>query len=224
MFKNFHKIKYNKGVTLVELLVVIFIFVVISGITIFDYGKFRSSLSIQNLADDIALSVRKAQGYAIGVRSADQVFDVGYGVHFTVNPAPVSGPYSGTNREFILFADMDSAQNKMYDYNTVCGAPTTGSECLEVLKIASADKILGIKYYVGGVLVDKTSTTTGTLDIVFKRPNPEPVFCYKSAVGNTSCEAMEGISYIQIILATNSIPVTTKTVTISNNGQISVSN
>ncbi|MBK5215265.1 MAG: prepilin-type N-terminal cleavage/methylation domain-containing protein [Candidatus Pacebacteria bacterium] len=223
MFKNFHKIKYNKGVTLVELLVVIFIFVIISGITIFDYGKFRSSLSIQNLADDIALSVRKAQGYAIGVHSTDSVFDVGYGVHFTVNPLPV-GTYSGTNKAFILFADMDVVQNKMYDYNTVCGAPTTGSECLEVLNIASTDKILGIKYYVGGYLVDKTLPATGTLDIVFKRPNPEPVFCYKSAVTNTSCDAMEGISYIQIILATSEIPVTTKTVTISNNGQISVSN
>lgn len=227
MFKNFKKLKYNKGVTLVELLVVIFIFVVISGITIFNYSRFNSSLSIQNLADDIALSVRKAQGYAIGVHSATGgTFTIGYGIHFTVNPSFVNNVYSGTNKSFILFTDMGNAststQDKMYNYGNACGTPAIGSECLEALNITSTDKISGIKYYTTS-LIDGSSPSTATLDVVFKRPNPEPIFCYKTTVGDSSCAASSGISYVQIILLSGDGSGTTKTITISNSGQISVS-
>ena len=226
MFKNFKKLKYNKGVTLVELLVVIFIFVIISGITIFNYGRFNTSLSIQNLADDIALSVRKAQGYAIGVHSAGTggVFTIGYGIHFTVNPAIVGNIYSGTNKSFIVFSDMGVTQNKMYDYSAAtCGSPSVGNECLEALNITSTDKISGIKYYTTSLIDGSTGFPGATMDIVFKRPNPEPVFCYKTAIGNPSCDFSSTISYAQIILLSGDGSGTTKTITISNSGQISVS-
>lgn len=217
MFKNLHNLKYNKGVTLVELLVVIFIFVVISGITIFDYGKFRSSLSLQNLADDIALSVRKAQGYAIGVHSSGTNFNVGYGVHFTTNP--IASDYSGSNKSFILFTDVDAAQNKMYEYSSTCGGiPSNNNECLEQLNISGADTVSGIK-------VNGGPSGTGTIDIVFKRPDPEPKFCYKTSQALTSCTTSGTIADVEIILSSvNGSTTTTKTVKIANNGQISVSN
>ena len=63
MSKNKNKMKYNSGITIIELLVVISIFIIISGITIFNYSKFKSTATLQNLADDIALSVRRVQGY-----------------------------------------------------------------------------------------------------------------------------------------------------------------
>jgi len=228
MFKNFKKLKYNKGVTLVELLVVIFIFVIISGITIFNYGRFNTSLSIQNLADDIALSVRKAQGYAIGVHSTTGgTFTIGYGIHFTVNPSFVNNVYSGTNKSFILFADMGNAststQDKMYNYDNACGTPAIGNECLEALNITSTDKISGIKYYTTSLIDGSTGFPGATMDVVFKRPNPEPVFCYKTAIGNPSCDYSLNISYVQIILLSGDGSGTTKTITISNSGQISVS-
>src|ERR1035437_8584732 len=140
MFKNFHKNKYNSGFTLVELLVVIFIFMIITGITIFSYGKFNSSLSIQNLADDIALSVRRAQGFAIGVRGTGSSFTDGYGIHFTANPnSPLN---AGSNKAFILFTDMGITPNKKYNYDSSgkCGSPTSSNECMEVLSITSADR------------------------------------------------------------------------------------
>jgi prepilin-type N-terminal cleavage/methylation domain-containing protein len=228
MFKNFKKIKKNKGVTLVELLVVIFIFVVISGITIFDYGKFRSSLSVQNLADDIALSVRKAQGYAIGVHSEGSAFNIGYGVHFTLNPNNVDNQYSGNNSSFILFSDMGTSEDKMYSHGSQCGNPEEGDECLEMLNIASTDIITGIQYFPGGTLVTKDINPKGTLDIVFKRPDPEPIFCYKDRLDKTSCEAggsnniSNPITSVEITLSTVSAPTVSKKIKISNNGQISV--
>jgi Tfp pilus assembly protein FimT len=226
MFKNFQKNKYNKGsarnasqryaggVTLIELLVVISIFMVISSITIFSYSKFNSSLSIQNLSDDIALSVRKAQGYAIGVHGTSNVFNVGYGIHFTTNPT--SNLYVGSNKSFVLFADINP--NHQYNNSTsICGNPTATDECLELLSIKSTDNISAIYINNGSNPIGATDT----IDLLFNRPNPEPIFCYRTG-GSGSC-SLTPISNIKIKISTDANLDINKTITISNNGQISVS-
>ena len=217
MFKNFHKNKYNSGVTLIELMVVIIIFMIVTSITIFNYGKFRSSLSIQNLADDIALSVRRAQGFAIGVRGSGGSFTPGYGVHYTANPT--LSLYAGSNKSFILFVDMGAAPNKKYDYDSsgTCGVPTTSNECLEMLSITTADKIESI------FLNNDTTpiSSLDTLDILFKRPAPEPIFCHRYG-GINSCDPTP-ISGIRIKISSEADSSIYKIITISNNGQISVS-
>jgi len=237
MFKYFYKNKYNSGVTLVELMVVIVIFVIISGVVIFNYGQFRSSSSIQNLADDIALSIRKAQSYAIGVRGSGSIFDIGYGVHFTLNSETEF--FYGSNKLFILFADVE--KNDTYDYNgkSECEEPTKKNECLEALSITSADKISAIILYDGEnkVVLDGKDT----VDIVFNRPNPEPIFCYRkdSSGGGTPIDKGKGkgkggvtvssscsqtvFSHIGITISNISDSSVFKTITIWNNGQISVS-
>lgn len=225
MFKNFHKNKYNKGMTLLELLVVIFIFMVISSITIFNYGNFNSSLSLQNLADDIALSARRAQGFAIGVRGvrgSDNSFNEGYGIHFSTNPNSLL--YAGSNKSFVLFADItkpnETTPNQKYDYTSGnCGEPTVGNECMEVLSITSADRIDSI------YLNDNPDSvsSTGTVDILFYRPNPEPKFCYRSNPANSGCDEDSSISSVKIRVTNDQNPGVFKTIMISNNGQISVS-
>lgn len=221
MIKNFHKNKYNSGVTLIELLVVIVIFMIITGITIFSYGKFNSSISIQNLADDIALTVRRAQGYAIGVRGASGSFSDGYGIHFTADST--SSSYAGSNKSFILFADLNTAPLYKYNYDPAleCGNPTTANECIEVLNIVSADQITEIK------VNEETEvrSSTGTIDILFKRPNPEPFFCYRTNANQNSCDSESNpITKIKIKISNITNPEIFKIVTVSNNGQISVSN
>jgi Tfp pilus assembly protein FimT len=224
MSKNFHKNKYNfglarrqGGVTLVELVVVIFIFMILTSITIFNYGKFRSSLSIQNLADDIALSIRRAQGFAIGVRGTGGTFTPGYGIHFTAKSD--TAKYKGSNKSFILFVDMDTIPNKKYDYDSsgVCGNPTVGNECLELLSITSADNIDSI------FLNDYATSisSSDTVDILFKRPIPEPIFCHRY-LGLGSCDPAP-ISSIKIRISTDADPSIYKSITIFNNGQINVS-
>jgi prepilin-type N-terminal cleavage/methylation domain-containing protein len=222
MFKNFHKNKYNKGMTLIELLVVIFIFMVISSITIFSYGKFNSSLSLQNLADDIALSARRAQSYAIGVRGGyDNSFIKGYGIHFSTNTV-ISNIPAGSNKSFVLFEDMND--DKSYNYDTsggTCGTPTSTNECLEILNITSSDKISD--FYVGIGNEQELHVIEGTIDIIFKRPNPEPTFCVRTDLDqNSSCYG-SAVSYVKIRVTNDQNPGVYKTVMISNNGQISVS-
>lgn len=226
MFKNFHKNKQNSGpastqggTTLIELLVVIFIFMTITGITIFNYGKFNSSLSIQNLADDIALTVRRAQGYAIGVRGYGDSFNQGYGVHFTTNPLVTGHDYEGSDKSFILFADIAVPGRYNHDNSGDCGTPTSNNECIEILSILSADKIESITLNNNTVVPPR-----GSVDIMFKRPNPEPTFCYRDNVNNASCNSVGIISSIKIKISNISNSEVFKLITISNNGQISVSN
>lgn len=245
MNKNLYENKHNSepvsscsrqgGVTLVELMVVIFIFILMSGVILFNYGKFRSSTSIQNLADDIALSIRKAQSYAIGVRGSDSVFDLGYGIHFSLNS--VTEYYAGSNKLFVLFADVNP--NNTYDYvsgSETCSKPISKNECLEALGITSADQITSI--FLG--ISDKDQSIGGkdSLDIVFNRPNPEPIFCYRKdnsggGLGgpkeagdggeqSSSCEKVT-ISYVKILISNIADNTIAKTITVWNNGQISVS-
>ena len=226
MFKFGNKNKYTKGATLLEMMVVISIFVVISTVTVFNYGQFNSSMSTQNLVDDIALSIRKAQSYAIGVRGVNDVFLGGYGVRFSVNPLVSGDEYKSSNKSFVVFAEMGD-KNYGYDYGAYngCGDPIDGDECIEILKILSSDEISSIKIY--GASDSEIGTLVGddALDIVFYRPNPEPFFCYKENPLSGYCSiGMEDVVYVKIDVKNTAGGVeTVRTIRISNSGQISVS-
>lgn len=223
MNKNFKINKYKlkgaqSGMTLVELLVVLAIFVIVMGLTIFDYGRFRSSVSVQNLADDIALSIRRAQNYAIGVQNAQSDFSNGYGIHFST-ATPTSIRLAGSNKSFIIFNDIpvSGSPNKKYDYDTAssssaCSSATlsSGNECLDLLTITSADEI---KY----VCPNGTGCTTGYADITFIRPNPDAYICTGSVGG--SCSGPLGS--VDIVVQ-DSKSQSIKTITVSSIGQISI--
>lgn len=216
--------KNNRGVTMIELTVVLLIFIIISGMTIFNYSKFNTSMSTQNLADDVALSVRRAQGYAIGVRGASSsIFNSGYGVHFTSKGYSAGSEYRGSEKSFVLFADISA--NNLYNYNTYngCGSPESTDECIEILNILSSDKISSV-YINYGTGTQELVPSIGSVDIVFKRPNPEPVFCFRNDDARTTCDKTGSqISNARInITNTYNGQTTNRSVTITNNGQISV--
>jgi len=213
---------------MVELIVVIAIVAILSGMMFLDYGKFKSSTSLQNLADDIALSVRKAQMYAVGAHGTNndtgvKSFNYGYGVHFTLKEN--SNLFQGSNKSFVIFVDIKITGNHLNGYDIIgnsitCGDPATGiptdsNECLEMLNITGADYISSIKYDSAGTEISNDDT----IDIIFKRPNTAPVICFRSnGSGNGVCDK----SQVEITVK-NDNSGTTKTVTIYNNGQISVS-
>ncbi len=217
MFKNFNKNKYNskfgttQGLTLVELLVVVSIFMIVTGVTIFNYNSFDSSVSTQNLADDIALTIRRAQGYAVGVRAFGPESKGGYGIQFTKDNSSTS-PKDGSDTSFVLFADINNNQKYENNPNVECG--TFGDavdECMELLTINSSDKIDEI--YLDDVALNQTDV----VDIVFKRPNPEPVFYLNQDVSSS-------VSFKIKVSNTNNLDnLVSRYITISNTGQISVS-
>jgi prepilin-type N-terminal cleavage/methylation domain-containing protein len=210
------KTKKNKGMTLVELMVCLSIFIIVTGLTIFDYGSFRSNVSIQNLATDISLAIRKAQGYAIGALGKDQDFERPFGIHFSVNKNTPS--VEGSYKSFVLFTDLDDKGFYDIPSNGICEG-----ECVEVFNIESNDVIEEIHYYTNGGDDYTLDMGSNSLDILFKRPNPDGIFCMNNGV---YCDGLNGysISSIRITVSNNQSGDNrkTKTISVSNTGQISV--
>jgi len=90
-----------RGFSLVELIVTIAIIALISVVVLARYGSFNSTVLLNSLAYDIALSVREAQVLGISVRGDDGSFAAPYGMHFT----------EGTS--YMLFVDRN--ENGRYD-------------------------------------------------------------------------------------------------------------
>lgn len=231
--------KYNRGVSLIELLVVIVIFMIISGMTIFSYNDFKSSVSIQNLADDIGLTIRKAQNYAIGVVGSSGSFGYNYGINFSVTSIADSNPIgskdnkenpifkdskavNSSNKSFILFIDRN--KSGFYDEDPVssCGSLNDPSclEYLEILSIASNDMISDIGLQMGEKLVALKGNDQ--IDLLFKRPTPEPVFCYRKKNAAACEKDSQEISAVVIYISSERDQTISKKITISNNGQISI--
>lgn len=145
----------KRGFTLVEMLITISIFVVITSIVLTSHSKFSGNILVGNLAYDIALSVRQAQVYGLSVRefsAGSGEFDIGYGVHFDKD----------TPTFYILFAD----RNDDSLYNGV-------SEIVEVFNIKNGYGVSRFCAVVSSGTEECTPSTIRFLDIVFKRPDPE---------------------------------------------------
>ncbi len=142
-----------RGFSLIELLVVVGIFVVITGVVLANNARFNSSVLLGNAAYDVALSVRQAQVYGLSTQVHQGVFQVGYGMHF-------AGPV-----EYLLFADLDS--NKRYD-------PAT-DQIVQTYALGRGHTV----YRYCGQKSDGTEDCTDNqaaithLDIAFLRPNPD---------------------------------------------------
>src|SRR3989338_5497635 len=135
------KLKVVQVFSLVELLATLGIFFVISGMIFFDFQTFNSRTVLDNLAHEIALTIRQAQVFGIGVRSEEGGFP-SYGTYFNI----------AENRNFTLFADTypagDPAGNQRYTENDtlirtfaiqrgnfisqICGYVFSNSSCTEL--------------------------------------------------------------------------------------------
>jgi prepilin-type N-terminal cleavage/methylation domain-containing protein len=223
MREIFQKKNYQNGMTLIEMLMVVFIFMTISTMILFNYGKFESSISLQNLADDIALSIREAQSYAIGARgipnnSTDESFFKSYGIFFRDTGNASNAFVGGSPKSFVFFVDED--MNKHYDYDKNNNSPSCGeniinnNECYKVISISSAD-------YISDIATTPINNSIKGVNVIFTRPYPEPSFCL---IGDSEDNCLQGSSTTESIEIEVKNPRTgkIKTVTITNTGQIVV--
>lgn len=155
---------YNRGFTLIEMLVVIAIFGIFTTIILLDYNKFGEREKFTNFAYDTALTARQTQINGIAVRQTavgTGNFASAYGLHF-----PISNPNS-TNNNYILFIDSEGAiGNKIYE---------GGSETYQTIPLNPQYKITKICVTDSANNNTETcsQTTGGKVDIVFLRPNPD---------------------------------------------------
>ncbi len=153
------EIQKNRGMSYAELIVVLSIFSIVSGIAVYNHGSFQGKIDIKNLANDIALRVVEAQKSAsLGKFQAGSAatWRPAYGVYFDL---------TANNKAFTLYADKDGGS----DYDGTYSNGVCSNECLEYVQIQKNNYINSVKTFVG-----ITGTVRNQLNILFKRPNLSP--------------------------------------------------
>lgn len=163
----------NKGFSIIELVVVITIFAIMSSVTIFNYSSYRQNIEVTNVAQDIALTVRQAQVYGISSTdrivgttnldsplAADQLF--GQSIADITNDHSIRGlTVFPDENKIILFEDNN--RNFIYD---------TNDRIIDQRTIISTSvDIVGVKPCI--TEVDCANLQTDRADIVFQRPYPD---------------------------------------------------
>ena len=201
--KFYLKNKKN-GFTLVELMVTVGIFAIMTTLLLAKYGTFNQGIYLNNLSYDVALTIRNAQSYGLNVKSApsatstySSIYTEPYGVHFDSS--------AGNNTSFTFFFDNSLAGDGIFD--------TTPGETVSVTTIKNGSKISNI--CVGSTDSD-CSNVVSPVDITFKRPDPSAII--KVSVGGTITK----YSFAKITLTASDGSI--KNVTIRSTGQIAVTN
>jgi prepilin-type N-terminal cleavage/methylation domain-containing protein len=193
----------SPGFTLVELLVSIGIFTVITTVSVFSYTDFNSNVLLTNLAYEIALSVRQAQFYGITVKQSASAgnFNSGYGVHFE------SGATSYT-----LFEDGKGGGTLNHEYES--DPDPLQDEALETYFIQKGNRIS--KVCIKG---SPSNTCFDSMDLSFVRPNPETYVARFNGITPVGNPTDGNTAFICLA----SPKGTLRKVTVESTGQISVS-
>jgi len=175
------------------MVVVTGIIALISGVVLANNNRFGGSVLLQNLAYDIALSIRQAQIYGISVQRFNNSFDAAYGVHFALSS-------SGTQSIYVLFADGVN-QNGVYD---------PPGELVQSTTVAQGYSLSALCANAAG---SDICTSASSLDIAFQRPDPDAYI---------RINAQSAQLYESATITVSSPRGSTKNITIYANGQISV--
>ena len=181
----------KNGFTLIELIVVIAIFGVITSVALFNQGKLNGNILVTNLAYEIALSIREAENYGVGVRAAGGTsgFSGGYGVAYDMaDPLTVN-----------LFNDTDNN-----NYYTPGAAPTGETSSQLLIQNQRGNKITALCIGTlpsGKCLPLPALGSLSKLNIVYKRPNPEAIFYTETTPGTPG--GTTGPAYIVVNTPSN---------------------
>ncbi len=185
------------GFSLVELVVVLSVMVIITGLVLARYRGYGKNATFANSSEGVVLAIREAQVYGVGVKGQSLIvtcaggvtkYDCGYGVYFsTASPQGLT-----------LFVDKNSSGK--FD--------SASSETLSSFNFDPATSITDLQCDMG---TGFAACPGGALNLTFKRPNP-------------SATIMDGTSGIQFNAATITISngADTSIITITKAGQLSL--
>lgn len=177
--------KCGGGFTLIELMVVLTIITVLSGIVLSSQSSFNKTLILSNTAYDIALTLRSVETYGLSSRGLGIAANVGYGIRFS----------SGTPGSFILFSDVSPLPNASNCHGLPSGGASApdakpgnctydgSSEKISEYVLGNGITISDICAYVNGSpsCVEAHGGGVSSLDIVFVRPDPNPFMSVNGA-------------------------------------------
>lgn len=194
-----HRLKATRtGFSMVELIIAVAIFALLSVVVIFNYNNYSDQIGLRNEAHALALAFREAQQFSMSVYSAKDASnnDVypSWGVHFGLF----------TQNSYAIFADLDG--DTFYTNSGVCGSP--GEECYEAREFP---KSIAFTPPCGVLLSNGTTKClTSQLDVTFIRPNRDAVI------------TGDGELYKSMTITLRSAKGKTRTVTVTADGYISV--
>lgn len=176
--------KTFRGFTLVELMVVLAIIAIITGIALSSQNSFNRTLVLANTAYDVALTLRSAQTYGIGSRAALVSANTGYGLDFA----------RGSPQSFTLFADTDplpSVSSPCHPARDASAPDAEPGDCAYSARDARITTYtLGNRIFVSDFCgyasgswscANSGNRALSSLDIVFARPNPDPFMSVNGA-------------------------------------------
>lgn len=184
----------QKGLTLIELMVTITIFTIITGVILINNQQFNGGIVLTNLAYEVALTIRQAQVYGLGAKGSGGTFSSAYGVFLDDTKL----------KEIVFFIDLDG--NKTY---------SGGNEAVQIVDIKQGNEIKDFCITDAGV--ERCIDQIDKMTIRFVRPNPDSYFW---ALGGAT--VYEGaVTKVKIVVWS---PQTQnkRRIVIENTGQISV--
>lgn len=197
-----------KGFTLIELIVSLAIFTLITSMVLYNYRGFNNDIVVSNLAYEVALEIRTAQVYGLSVLGSNNAFDAGYGVHFQTISDNVNDP------NFYLFVDSDN--NKVLsNFNSTC-LSSVDPECLEKVSLQESVAISSFCLVPDNTTDCPANHQGDSLDITFKRPDPDAISTF--TFGPSSQPNDYKNARIDLIASDGK----TKSIIVDQSGQISV--
>ena len=151
----------DAGFTALELLVVIGIFTIMTGVVLANLPKFRDQTSVGLVAQQIALVARQAQVYGNSGRLINGLSVQGYGLMIDITPS------TGSDTSFVLFGNKVQTPTQLYTYAI--------DELSETFTLPGGIKIPGIERVPSSCLNGGYSGET-KMHIIFRRAYPDAQF------------------------------------------------
>ncbi len=183
----------QRGMTYLELIIVLSIFGVVSAIVVFSYKEFQAKVDINNLVNEVALKVVEAQKSATSGKlsplTSDSLWKPSYGVYFDVD----------TPTQFIYFTDVNNLNGcddpqclpaSTFPYYSI------GGEVTDVITITRGNFIPTNGIEVVGTVDTFCPPTINSVSLTFKRPNSAPTITTNPSVTCT-------ISYVSITFSSS---------------------
>ncbi len=207
MFSLFNKNNQEdlRGFSLVEMITVTAIFLIITGIILANAPQFRDRLSIDLVANEMAINIRGAQVYGAATKSS--ILQVGnnniypsFGIHFN----------KSENNKFVLYGANLSENTHGSDGNFQPEQEGYSTEEVYLLPqgFLIADLFIG------------DSQDVSNLDILYRRPKLDAEFYYEDLT--TACD--KGDCPMVSVVIQSVKENKKKKIVIYNNGQIAVQN
>ena len=232
----------TRGFTLIEFVIILSIFAIMAAIALANFKGFNNDVALNNLAQDIALTIRQAQVFgwsttsATGTNGAYVALDpitgnplrFADGVYFGYGN-DVSGAFDS---EFNLYTKNDSTIGNEYFVSPTSSQanPDTVTDTVKIQGTARISAICtandvtdeGQLLPFNRTIPTSCNNFTDGLSIAFSRPRPGALF-FKGPL-NSLGSPLTGVQFVNIyISATNDAPgVADHIITVSSIGEITV--